>query len=58
MLKQLMSCTIKQPQHVEGLDGEVTSVSQSDDANLEMIMASFFAPHAHTAATFCVALWN
>lgn len=51
-----MSCTIKQPQHVEGLAGEATS--QSNDVNLEMIIASFFAPYALTAATFCVALCN
>lgn len=51
ILKYLMSCTIKQPQHVEGLDREDKAVSQSGDANLEIILTLVAAAHAPTTAT-------
>lgn len=51
ILKYLMSGTIKQPQRVEGLDREDKAVSQSGDANLEIILALAAAAHAPTTAT-------
>lgn len=61
ILKYLMSCTIRQPQHVEGLDREDKAVSQSADANLEIILAlaaAATAARAPTTATICAASWK